>query len=211
LLLGRISPIGQTHYLYINKDDLLTSTIIDIDDFKNAFFILLSKAKGNYRKSESEAKKHKKDWDIQRKIYESEYSLSSSLFSIYKYFVNLHILFALLKWPEATKDKVVLNRLNTAFFVNAQEIQSKISEVMTIVFRPSHPKEEFTQFIVGYTPTPKLSLFSQMLSTFRSLGLDKEFEPIMNYLWKAGFDFIDFEGLKKKHTFNDWRKVFLRR
>lgn len=201
---------SQTHHLYINEDDLLTSTIIGIEDFKNAFFILLGKAKRKYKELESEAKRHEIDWDIQRKLYQLEYSLSSSLFGIYKYFINLHILFALLKWPEITTDKEVLNGLNTAFFINAQEIQSNISEVLSIVIRPSNHRKELIELMVSHPPTLKVSYFSGMLSTFRSLELDKEFEPIMNYLWKAGFDFIDFEGERKKSSLKDWKKVFRR-
>jgi hypothetical protein len=208
IVVKKDKPNSQTHHLYLNKDDWAVSTILGIEDFKNAFFILLDKAKPKYNELESKAKRYTKDWDTQRKIYELEYSLSSSLFDIYKYFINLNILFALITWPEATKDKEILNRLNSTFFINAQEIQSKISEVLTNVVRPTHPRKEFIKLMVSHPPSQKLTFFNEMVSTLRLLGLDKEFEPIMTYLWKAGFDFIDFEGERKKDTFKDWKRVF---
>ena len=196
----------QTHHLYINEDNLLASTTIDLDDFKNALFVLLSKVKEIHKKLEFEAKKvGRRDYSMERKIYELQYIISSSIFNIYKCFIDIYIVHALFKWPEATKDKEILNKLNTTFFVNMQEIQSKISEAMTIVFRPSHRKEEFIELMISQPSTLHVGSFGQMLGTFELVGLGKEFEPIMDHLWKTGFDYIDFG--RKKHDFKDWRKA----
>jgi hypothetical protein len=206
IVVRKDKPNSQIHHLYINEKNLLLSTITDLDNFKNALSVLLNKAKEIHKKLEFEAKKVSKDYSIQRKIYELEYILSCSLFDIYKCFINTYILHALFKWPEATKDKEILNKLNTTFFVNMQEIQYKISEAMTTVFRPSHRREEFIQLMVSQPSTLEVSSFGGMLSTFQLVGLGKEFEPILDHLWKTSFDYIDF-GLKRKNDFKDWRKT----
>jgi hypothetical protein len=206
IVVRKDKPNSLFHHLYINEENLLLSTIIDLDDFKNALFVLLDKAKEIHKKLESEAKKVRRDYSIQHKIYELEYSLSSSIFDIYKCFINTYVLDALFKWPEATKDKEILNKLNTTFFVNMQEIQSKISEAMTIVFRQSHHREEFIQLMISQSPALDIRSLGTMLSTFELMGLDKEFEPVMDHLWKTGFDYIDFER-KRKHDSKDWRKA----
>jgi hypothetical protein len=206
IVVRKDKPNSQIHYLYINRESLLFSTITELDDFKNALFVLLSKTREIHEKLEFEAKKASRDYSIQRKIYELQYIVSSSIFDIYKYFIDTHVLHALFKWPESTKDKEILNKLNTTFFVNMQEIQSKISEAMTIVFRPSHRKEEFIQLMFSKPSTLDVSSFGQMLGTFELVGLDKEFEPIMDHLWKTGFEYIDFER-KRKSNSKDWRNA----
>jgi hypothetical protein len=180
---------------------------LDLDDFKNALFVLLSKVKEIHKKFEFEAKKVAiRDYSMEGKIYELQYLISSSIFDIYKCFIDTYILHSLFKWPEATKDKEILNKLNTTFFVNMQEIQSKISEAMAIVFRPSRNKEEFIQLIVSQASSLEVRSFAGMLSTFQLVGLAKEFEPILDHLWKTSFDYIHF-GRKRKHDFEDWRKA----
>ena len=106
---------SQVHHLYVNKENLLASTTIDIDDFKDALFVFLAKIKEIHKKLECETKKAARDYSIQRKIYELEYIISSSIFDIYKCFTNTYILHSLFKWPEATKDKEILNKLSTVF------------------------------------------------------------------------------------------------
>ena len=51
-----------------------------------------------------------------------------------------------------------------------------------------------------------ISDFGDMLSTFQFIGLRKEFEPIIDHLWKTSFDYIDFERKRKKDS-KDWRKA----
>ena len=87
-----------------------------------------------------------------------------------------------------------------------QEIQSKISQVMSIVFRPSHHREELIDMMVSKPFELDVPFFEKMLATFKLLKLDKEFEPIMNYLWDTSFDFMNF-GRKRKNDFKDWRKI----
>jgi hypothetical protein len=84
-----------------------------------------------------------------------------------------------------------------------QEIQSKISEAMSIVVRSSRRKEEFIQLM---DPRLSVSGFEAMLSTFQFIGLRKEFEPIIDRLWKTSFDYIDFER-KRKRDSKDWRNT----
>ena len=84
-----------------------------------------------------------------------------------------------------------------------QEIQTKISEAITIVVSPPHRKEEFLQLMDSRL---SISGFEDMFSTFQFIGLRKEFEPIIDRLWKTSFDYIDFER-KRKHDSKDWRKT----
>ena len=196
-------PNSQIHHLYVNENNLLASTTTDLDDFKNGLFALLDKAKEIQKKLESEAKKARKDYSIQRKIYELEYIISSSIFDIYRCFIDTYVLHSLFKWPETTNDKELLDKLNTTFFVNMQQIQSKISEPMNIVVRPPHRKGEFIRLMDSQL---SISGYEDMLSTFQFIGLRKEFEPIIDRLWKTSFDYIDFER-KRKRDSKDWRNV----
>ncbi len=84
-----------------------------------------------------------------------------------------------------------------------QEIQSKISEAMSLVIRPSHRKEEFIQLMGSRL---SVSGYEDMLSTFQFIGLRKEFEPVIDRLWKTSFDYIDFERKRKRYS-KDWRNV----
>jgi ABC-type thiamine transport system substrate-binding protein len=77
---------------------------------------------------------------------------------------------------------------------------------MTIFIRPSRCREEFIELMVSHSFTTQVRSFSHMLWTFQTLKLDEEFEPVMDHLWKIGFDYSDFEG-KRKHSFKDWRKA----
>ncbi len=200
IVVRKDKPNSQTHYLYINKDNLFLSTTTDLDEFKKVFFVLLDKAKGKYK--ELQLKRSRVDY-----IPAIEYTLSSSLYDIYKYFINVYILHSLFKWPETTKDKEILNKLNTTFLICLQEIQSKISEAMISVFRPSQEKKKFIESMGKQIFTPQDRFFGDMLRTSKFLGIDKEYEPVIDHLWRISFEYIDFGTKKRKQDLKNWRKV----
>jgi hypothetical protein len=143
----------------------------------------------------------------------AEEELLSSIIFIYKNLVDVYVPSALLRWPKITNDKESLDRLNNTFFTKLKEIQFKIIEVIA-VSNKMDPTSTFMDFLVyERDPIDLLSYFTTF-QTFQSFKLKKEFEPVMNLLWKISFDFIAFPRTlftlytnENNEKLKDWKKT----
>jgi hypothetical protein len=212
---------SQIHHLYVNNENLLLSVIQDFDEFKRGFFPLLEKVKEKMRELESKRKSiHKRDDKYEDKILKSEDDLLYGIVSIHRHVVDMYVIFASTIWPSKTHDRETLNKAYLLFLDQIQESQSKVSEVIVIIDRPSnHDLRVRVRYLFDLISELGISYFREIYETFRRFKLLNEFKPVMDFLWNISFDYIPFQeqnpellrGQKARDKLRDWRNVLLKK
>lgn len=152
---------SQIHHLYTNNESTLSLLIQDIETFKNAFFLLLNKAKEKY--AEFEEEKTTVPSELLNKVKEkypkfevelttdpsADFDLRSStmsvhLFHIYRYFIDVNIIRILFSWSR-TEDPQISAKTAPIFFNEIKEIQLKLSEAMEEV-KDTEDQYKFIEF-----------------------------------------------------------------
>jgi hypothetical protein len=215
IVIRKDKPNSQVHRLFINSSNLIITVVQDLDNFKAAFFILIEKAKKVFEGYESEIKKIEDidiDIDSARKIENLEDELLDSIFSIHSHLINIYIVSASFTWNKVTNDKETLNKLYSIVFNKIQEIQLKISEVITIIYK-RNDHVDFVRAMFSYPPAISFMHLEIMFHIFKRYKLENEFGPVMDLIWKISFDFIPFDDysffrrLKNKNKLKDWKWV----
>jgi hypothetical protein len=197
----------------IYKEDTIVSIIQDLIDFVAAFLKLLQRVKEILKELEVKANNSQTAPGFRVTLRSAEEELLSSIIFIYKNLVDVYIPSALLKWPKITDDNESLDRLNNTFFAKLKEIQFKIGEVIA-TSNKTDPTSIFKDFLVYERDEIDLSSYYEIFQTFKNFGLKKEFEPVMDLLWKISFDFIPFQHYLLSWGYNendeilkDWKKM----
>jgi hypothetical protein len=103
--------------LYVNTDNLLVSAPRELEEFENAFFILLEKAKLEFEKKDLSILSRTRD---PPKHDPSEFSILFSLIlqplKIFHEMVNVYNVYSILLWPKKIQDKDTLKDLYTVVF-----------------------------------------------------------------------------------------------
>jgi predicted transcriptional regulator len=213
IVLRKDKPNSQIYHLYINKEDTIVSIIQDLIDFVAAFLKLLQRVKEILKELEVKANNSQTAPGFRVTLRSAEEELLSSIIFIYKNLVDVYIPSALLKWPKITDDNESLDRLNNTFFAKLKEIQFKIGEVIA-TSNKTDPTSIFKDFLVYERDEIDLSSYYEIFQTFKNFGLKKEFEPVMDLLWKISFDFIPFQHYLLSWGYNendeilkDWKKM----
>jgi len=169
---------SQTHYLRINDDSLILLVIKQTEEIKRAFFRLLDKVRLSWYVFEN---KHENEdwWGIEKGLVDVDVSIEMLL----RHFVSIYTLHALFTWPQKATSKDSLHRLNEIVFNNIQQIQTKFFE--------SNPDKEKTKGdIVSDSWVLNSKKLKKAVDDFEFLSLDKEAEPLLDLLWRAGSDFL---------------------
>jgi hypothetical protein len=119
---------------------------------------------------------------------------------------KMYIINCYFRWPPILGDKRIIARLYSIALSTMYRIQRKLFEVMPIQYDRD---ARLIQLLITDTHSLDILYFRDLLDFFSSHNLKKEFEPIMNFLWKFGFDLIiDVpESLKIKINDRNWRAI----
>lgn len=109
------------------------------------------------------------------------------------------------RWPSILGDKGIVFRLYGIVLSTMHRIQTKLFEVMPIEY---HNHISLMQLLIADTTSLNIPYFRDLSKFFSSHNMEKEFEPVMNFLWKLGFDLIDMpSSFKIKTNEQDWKSI----
>jgi hypothetical protein len=180
---------SQIHYLHINDDSLLLSVIKETEEIKKDFFKLLDEVKHRWNAHKSESHEDYDTTPVAIGLTRVEMSIEM----LFRHFIMIYILHSLFTWPQKVGSGDTLNRLYEIFFDNIQKIQTK--------FLGSFNFENKEQ-IKGDIASSSWVLIDERLEAavknFNYLDLDRQAEPLLDSLWRTGFDFYPYiEGIHK--------------
>jgi hypothetical protein len=172
---------SQIHHLYINKEDVFISVSQNLQEFKNAFFVLLDKT--------IEEARHIPTRDDKIRIFSMLYD---DFLIFYNHILGLHITYGLSKWPDEIKDHETASRLYTVIFSRMLEVHKKIFDIIRIISDEiyndeimynrivSRPQKQF--IISPYLLTPKFMV--EVTEKADKYGLRSEVEAVLDISWK---------------------------
>ncbi|MGB7638980.1 MAG: BlaI/MecI/CopY family transcriptional regulator [Nitrososphaeraceae archaeon] len=182
---------SQIYRLFVNNESLIITKKQLLDDFKNSYLKLLEKSKEKMRSKEDNK------------------MLKGSLLLLYEHFVGMCLFAVLFTWPEKIGDKQDLNKLSTLAFTNLQEVQLKLSEVI------SKGDKTLVNSMASYVFKLYPEIFPYVVNYLREYGLDNESEKAIDSIWNITFDFLSEENVNevigKSCAIKDprnWREIF---
>jgi hypothetical protein len=204
----------REHRFFLNDDNLLVSTPAELDQFKDYFFKLIDEV--NRRSDTRISEFDKKHPAMLQHPMIKRSRLLYSLLSLYQHLVGMYVLRSLSIWPKKIKDKDVISKLYTEVFDRLQEIQLKLTSEL---FAPSDEFRLYDIAVEGLFELKGDELFS-VAEAFHGIGVDKQFESVLDSLWEISNKSIPFDLLgplrievqrliAKTGKLNDWR-IFVR-
>jgi RNAse (barnase) inhibitor barstar len=204
----------REHRFFLNGDNPLVSIPVELDHFKDYFFKLIDEV--NRRSATKITEFDKKYPDQLRDPMIKRSRLLYSLLALYQHLVGMYVLRSLSMWPKKIKDKEVINKLYTEVFNRLQEIQLKLTSEL---FAPSDEFRLYDIAVEGLFELKPDELHS-VAHAFHRIGVDKQFESVLDSLWEISNKSIPFGLLgplrievqhlmAKNGKLNDWR-IFVR-
>ena len=173
--------------LYINNESILSLLIQEIETFKNAFFVLLNKAKKKYAEFVEE-----KATDPSSAFDMRSTTMSEHLLHIYRYFIDVYIIRILFNWSHRIEDPQISVKTASIFFNGIKEIQLKLSEAMKEVnkIEDQYDYNEFADLLF-YGQHYKISEFLiSLFEFFTYWNMEKEIRNILYCLLKLCSDLL---------------------
>jgi hypothetical protein len=202
----------QTYNLFINSDNLVVALVNDLEKYKISF----SRLSSNVTDIPDSL-----PLDVRNSL---RIAFEVMLLKIHTCFVVSYFLTALFKWPIlARSDKETLSKLYAIFFTNVQDLQFEYVKSV-----PRWSRTDFKsmgkitalglkiQKLVGEMAQAALSLSHnarvdpEYASILEEVGFGKEFESMMDIIWKNSKEFIPFvevQGKKIREKIEDWREI----
>ncbi|HEX2305923.1 MAG TPA: hypothetical protein VHH33_06515 [Nitrososphaeraceae archaeon] len=183
----------RDHRLY-PYTDLLISVPEELDEFKDAFFVLVERVK-QYNKLKIEAldKNRQKGEVTDEHIHDSvdfvhkKGTVSDSIILLYQHLVGMCILAGIFIWPTKVNDSKAINKVYEVAFLRLQEIQQKLAEL----FPPGY-NYPLTKKLVGDLFQLEPHKLDFVARSFYELGLNKQIEPVLDSLWEISNSSIPF-------------------
>ena len=196
--------------LYVNTDNLLVSVPRELEEFENAFFILLEKAKLEFEKRNLSILSQTRD--------PSEFSILIPLIlqplKIFHEMINVYNVYSILLWPKKIQDKDTLKELYTVVFTKIANMQVRIIESLKSI-KPSEVAEANitvlnSKFLDSLYATRNIIDHYEIFSKFE---MQKEIEPVLDSMWKINSEYKQnaypepmLYGWDFGET-DDWRKL----
>jgi hypothetical protein len=217
IVLRKDKPNSQIYRIYVNQDDIKTSIYLELSQFKTSYFKLLDAALAQFDLIESRFRGLDEDvqWPWIRKCLKEEEYLLRPLIEIYILILNIYTVVKIFQWNKEVSSKETMSEIFLITHKLLQEIQQKLFDTSKklYVFR-NYDEREMSFDLINYNIRPELKSLARMLRAFQFYDLEREFEPVMEILWKMTSHLISFEDypflhLKKKEK-DDWRIVLSR-
>jgi hypothetical protein len=172
-------PKSRDHKLFVNTNNPLIIIPKELEQFENAFFVLL-------RKTVDTLEVHS-DSSI------SYYLISRPLFLFYE-MVKVYLILALCNWPRTVLEKDTLQKLYTVVFTKLGEIQFRINDILKTSKFPNAIRDVQSGVLWRYLySTDKWLQCYEVCSKF---GMEKEIESTLDSLWNIKKDY------RPDHTLN---------
>ncbi|MGH9985666.1 MAG: hypothetical protein ACRD8W_17110 [Nitrososphaeraceae archaeon] len=186
---------SRSHRLYVDSSNLLITVPRELDEFESNYMNLIEESlqKIIIRNDDPDTTEY-----VPGVLY--------ALFEIFFVMVDCYLAKVVLVWPNTVSDKETLEKLLRLVFGRITKLQITLYEFKTNYHysspHPSIPSRDLAEVILDETIDQRLGnlrkLIADNLSTFFSTGLIKEFDSIIDSLWKISADF---------HLPKDWRNL----
>jgi hypothetical protein len=200
------SEHSQKHRLYINSKSLLISEFHDLDLFKERFLHLLKVTRKKYDalNAKKQSTSIEADPQLANLIGNYEWHIILLIYYTLRHLITTYGAVALFRWPLLTGDREVLNRLYKTVFTKLREIM-----LASLKFVPS---EKSPQVIFEHIMSEGYGDFPELYKASKQYELEKEFNPVMDSIWKIRKDILpptpsDPDGTKR--TAKSWMELEL--
>jgi hypothetical protein len=202
-------PNSQIYKLYINEDSIFLTLYRELENFKNAFFILIDRIITKFIKDNE---------TLQTSISEDS-DLLYDLLLIYHHILGIYLIYSMLKWSTELNDESILTKIYAIIIYRMVEIQQKLSEA----FRIKGRMPSFDRATVGDVFNPILQEFIhrmfllepsaiiKILDDYKKYNLDYEVLPLVAIAWEIGFPIYPYTDLsiellpEDRNKLKDWR------
>jgi hypothetical protein len=191
----------REHRFFLNDDNPLVSVPRELDQFKGYFFKLIDEVNSLFgTKIEEHLRENNVD-DLEWKMLSPATKKSSILYSLlelYQHLVGMYILRSLTIWPNKIKSKETRTKLFTEVFNRFQEIQLKLTS------KPFAPSNEVGHYDIATDSLFELrpNILDDIANNFHRIGVDKQFEPVLDFLWEISNKSIPFNLLSSHKSSN---------
>jgi hypothetical protein len=197
----------QKHFVYPNEESLLISEFRDLEQFKESFLRVLKKARREYDNLYAKKQRTKIDDDPSLVLKLDNYKsyIVILVYYLLRHMINTYGVIALFRWPSMTKNKEILNRLYIGVFARLSEILSASLEFL--------PTEKDPRIVFDNIMTENYSHiydFESVIDNSKEYGLYKEFEPVMDCIWRIrsnNLASVPYDPDRTKRTAQDWREL----
>jgi hypothetical protein len=180
-------PNSQIYRLYVNEDSIFLSVYRELENFKNAFFVLIEKTKMRLVKKNV-------PW-IFNKSNDSD--AFYDLLLIYHHVLGIYLSYSVLKWPAEVIDQAILTKIYAIIIYQMVQIQTKMSES----FRIQGKMPSFNHATYGQVLSPILQRFIdrmfllqprtiiKILDDYKryKYNIREEVVPVLKTVWEIGF------------------------
>ena len=200
----------RDHRFFIDAYNLLVSVPKELEEFENAFFSLVGKAKQQFDNEYLSIKKSSSQTDPSS--FGPILPLLSAPIHIFYDVVNVLLIRALKVWPLRVQDKDALKELFTMVFTKIADMQLRISEIYRSAYAGDMNPVFHSQILLSrlYATQKMIEYFE----TFDKLGQKKEIESVLDALWNIYDDYrynaFPEPSLYKwnfNYTTDDWTKL----
>jgi len=194
IVIMRDKSNSQVHKLFVKDDSLLLTLIRDLDNFEENYLLLLRKV---------------------QKSGSNESTMLIASFTIYQHLLGMYLIHTLQTWPRQTDDPIMLKRLYTTLF-------SRLSKIHLEIYKIHYERGEYSSAkdLVWQDMIRKSFLIHYEIRFLywccNHIGATKEFENVMDVVWKISYEFFPFSALwkevnelkngKEMDKFKDWRE-----
>ncbi|MGI0044587.1 MAG: hypothetical protein ACRD47_12850 [Nitrososphaeraceae archaeon] len=214
----------QVYRLYVNKDNLLASIVMEVTRFDSVFSTLSDRVKTEIRDLEQKRNAHRPNQDDPQDSIENE--LIHATIYVYRCFVyGCEILIATklqsIKYDETLKriQRVETSVKRIQWLVTAvkQDMQTKLLDTILGAFssRINRNREYLARLVIEYPFDVDVESFYLLRGIFTTNKMTTEFEQVMNSLWplfsgflgrpSMGFEYHNV--INEVGDYEDWKKA----
>jgi hypothetical protein len=202
----------RDHRFFLNEDNLLISIPAELDQFKDYYYNLIDEVNRRFDPKIKDRDKKYPEHLRENNIEDQEWKtldpvrkrsgILYCLLALYQHLVGMYILQSLSRWHRKIKDKETITRLYTEVFNRFQEIQLKLTSELIV------PSNEVGLYDIATDSLFELKPFpvDEIANNFHRIGVDKQFEPVLDFLWEISNKSIPF-NLLSSHKSSELKQL----
>ncbi len=202
-VIGDQKPNRREHRYSVENNNPLVSVPRELDEFEKLFYNFLEGARIKYnemgfRRTRAKAGESKMvDYSVDIQIHAGQ---------ILKQVLNTYLSYALIKWPIIIQDKELLAKVYTIVFDRLQQITLEFTQFVPFMRLYQDNELNLQSGRLGLVHGLDEREISEIYAFSKQSGLEREFEPLMGFIWKIRLHTEDIipTNIQKEP---DWRKV----
>jgi hypothetical protein len=170
-------------FRYSNPKDMVSTVSKEIDEFDRTFFDLLERVIEGFEKAkiidgvlDTYPSSDGKEPIHLKAAKESLLQLLDIFYEI----INVYTLRSTILWPQKINDKNILYKLNSIVFNKITDMHKVLHQALGS-FHSGKFNSDFVNYLAGSLYAARA--FSKYYNTFKSSGLQRESEPLMDSIW----------------------------